>query len=158
MKDFQAARILHFCQQLNEATPEVVFPLLCPVREKDWIFGWNYEMVYSVSGFAGQGCVFTTIAGGKQSTWYISLYQPATFQIELIRFTPGEMVVKIAIRLEAAEGDETHADITYEYTALSKEASDWIREESAAAFRDNLSYWEKAINHYLRTGSQLTRT
>ena len=26
--------------QLNEGTPEQVFPLLCPVREKDWLDGF----------------------------------------------------------------------------------------------------------------------
>lgn len=35
-----------------EAAPEGVFPLLCPVREYDWIEPWRCRMIYSQSGFA----------------------------------------------------------------------------------------------------------
>ena len=33
-------------------TPEVVFPLLCPVREADWIDGWDPVLVASETGVA----------------------------------------------------------------------------------------------------------
>ncbi|MGI9537489.1 MAG: hypothetical protein ACR2PB_10480, partial [Desulfocapsaceae bacterium] len=45
--------------QLN-STPEKVFPLLCPVREYEWIPQWQCEMIYSRSGVAELGCVFST--------------------------------------------------------------------------------------------------
>ena len=45
-------------KQLNNAEPEKVFPLLCPVREKDWLDGWNYKMIYSKSGLIEKNCVF----------------------------------------------------------------------------------------------------
>ncbi len=45
---------------LLEAAPETVFPLLCPVREYDWIESWHCRMVYSKSGFAEQDCIFQT--------------------------------------------------------------------------------------------------
>ena len=32
------------------APPEKIFPLLCPVREKEWIPGWHAETVYLASG------------------------------------------------------------------------------------------------------------
>jgi hypothetical protein len=34
------------------APPDRVFPLLCPVRERDWLEGWEADMVYSASGVA----------------------------------------------------------------------------------------------------------
>ena len=43
-----------------EAPPERVFPLLCPVREHEWIPAWKAEMVHSKSGFAELDCVFRT--------------------------------------------------------------------------------------------------
>ena len=45
---FTARRIIHTYRQTIDATPEKVFPLLCPVREAEWLDGWQYAMIYSV--------------------------------------------------------------------------------------------------------------
>ena len=42
------------------APVEKVFPLLCPVREYEWIDGWSCRLVHSESGFAEKGAIFTT--------------------------------------------------------------------------------------------------
>src|SRR2546427_12204443 len=58
-----ARRVTHEYTQTNDAPPEIVFPMLCPVREADWVPGWQYKMIYSKSGMAEAGCVFTTPNG-----------------------------------------------------------------------------------------------
>jgi hypothetical protein len=50
-----------FTQQLV-AEPSKVFPLLCPVREADWLDGWDPLVVFSQSGVAEPDCVFLTEA------------------------------------------------------------------------------------------------
>jgi len=45
MTAFKGNRVVHEFIQTNPATPEKVFPLLCPVREADWFPGWNYRRV-----------------------------------------------------------------------------------------------------------------
>jgi len=45
---------------LLHGKPEVLFPLLCPVREYEWIEPWKCDMIYSDSGFAEQDCIFQT--------------------------------------------------------------------------------------------------
>jgi len=47
--------------QLN-AGAKTVFPLLCPVKEDDWIDGWAdvCTIVYTDSGIAEEACVFET--------------------------------------------------------------------------------------------------
>ena len=52
-------RILSY-SQINHAPPEVVFPLLCPVRERDWLDGWTYDMIHSNSGLVEMDYVFAT--------------------------------------------------------------------------------------------------
>ena len=42
------------------ASPGEVFPLLCPVREYEWIDVWQCEMIHSASGVAEAGAVFRT--------------------------------------------------------------------------------------------------
>ena len=50
-----------YTQQLV-AEPSKVFPLLCPVREADWVDGWDPLVVLTQSGVAEPECVFVTEA------------------------------------------------------------------------------------------------
>ena len=50
----------HSYTQHPNASPEAVFPLLCPVAESKWTPGWMPEVVFSVSGVVEQECIFMT--------------------------------------------------------------------------------------------------
>ncbi len=47
-------------QRTFDATPEEIFPLLCPTTELDWLPGWNCELLHSQSGYAELNCVLRT--------------------------------------------------------------------------------------------------
>ncbi len=159
MQTFSSKSIGLRRRQLNTGTPADVFPLLCPVREADWIDGWNYEMIFSVSGLAEKGCVFTTpAANGNETTWYVTKHDADLFQIAFVRVTPGEMVVAIDIQLTDNDNGTTTSDIMYEYTALNEEGNRWIELDAVTVFNANMDYWEKAINHYLQTGKKLMKS
>lgn len=154
--DNTARRVFSY-RQVNLAPPENVFPLLCPVREKEWLDGWEYKMVFSKSGFAEQGCVFSTPFDEKTvTTWYITQYDPADYKIQFVRVTPSTEIVRIDISLEK-NAENTSALIEYEYTALTESRLNWLLQEAAPAFTENMRFWEKAINHYLQTGEKLIR-
>ena len=153
---FTGKQAAHSYRQINNATPDKVFPLLCPVREKDWIEEWDYTMIYSKSGVAEKGCVFTTPHHGKEVTvWYITEHDPENYIVEFVRLTPNEEVVKIGIKLEDNGNGSTTADITYQYTGLNDAKNEWIETEFEKSFRNSMIGWEKAINHYLKTGKML---
>ena len=154
--EFNGTQASYTYVQRNNARPEVVFPLLCPVREKDWIDGWDYTMIFSTSGLAEKGCVFSTPHHGQQATvWYITEHDPENYRIEFVRHTPNEEVVKIAIFLSDNGDETTNATITYQYTALNEEKNRWIEENFEIEFQKNMIGWEKAINYYLETGEKL---
>lgn len=159
MNKFNSLRSKMTFRQINSGTPAKVFPLLCPVKEADWIDGWEYVMIYSQSGVAEKGCVFTTPGpGNKITTWYITEHDAENFRIEFVRMAPGEMVVKIVIQLTDNKDGTTVSDISYEYTALSEEANSRISNELDTVFRNSMLYWEKAMNHYLQTGTKLLKS
>ncbi len=144
--------------QINEGTVDEVFPLLCPVREKDWIDGWEYEMVYSTSGLIEEGCVFTTPHhGSSKTTWYVNRHDKENHFVEFVRFTPNETVVRIRIKLNELPGNKTAANISYQYTGLNQQANDSIENNMREDFLNSMRYWEKAINHYLTTGQKLMK-
>ena len=156
--EFKGIQVSKTYQQVNQAAPEVVFPLLCPVREKSWLDGWDYTMIYSVSGLIEEGCVFSTPHHGKHNTiWYVTVCDKVNYKIEFVRVTPEEEVVRINIGLTGRDDGTTTTTITYQYTALNEEKNEWLKTQFEDSFRESMIWWEKAINHYLRTGKMLKK-
>ena len=155
MSDFAAKRVSHDYIQTNDAPPEKVFPLLCPVREADWVPGWQYRLIYSESGFAEDGCVFTTPNDtGPETVWMVTHYDPAAFQIAYAWVQPGMIATQLRISLSPAPGGKTSARIRYFYTGLSPAGNAEIdRHYTPEWFRKKMQGWEAAINHFLRNGS-----
>ncbi len=138
-------------------TAEQVFPLLCPVRETEWIEGWEYEMVYSRSGIIEKNCVFVTPFGqGIETVWQVTEYEPDIKWIEFLRVTQGLFTVRISIQLHEARQGCT-AELSYRYTALSELGKTMIQSMVAQHFHEDMKYWEKALNHYLATGQMLSK-
>jgi hypothetical protein len=154
--EFQGKRIAHEYTQTNDATPERIFPLLCPVREAEWVPGWSYSLIYSRSGVAEQGCVFTTPnVDGSETTWMVTDYNPAKTSIAFSWVHPGVMAAEIRIVLAAEPASKTSARICYSYTGLSLEGNHEIESYDRQWFEQKMQGWEAAINHYLLTGKKI---
>jgi len=156
---FKAARKeLTYIQQ-NDGNINDVFFLLCPVREKDWLDGWDYQMIYSKSGLIEKDCVFTTLnENGKKTVWQVTQYDEKKFNIEFLRVIPDTHIVKINISLEKINNHKTKTKITYKYTSLNKDESKFIENQLEKEFQHLMFWWEKSINHYLITGKKLKKT
>jgi hypothetical protein len=156
MIEFHGKRIVHEYVQTNLAAPPQVFPLLCPVREADWVPGWKYRMIHSQSGVAEAGCVFVTPnADGSETTWVVTEYDPANFRIGFAWVTSGVIAAQIRIRLEPNSDGMTTAHIGYTYTGLSAAGNLELERYDENWFRHKMRSWEMAINHYLKTGKMM---
>ena len=144
--------------QLNIGNIKDVFPLLCPVREKDWLVDWDYEMIYSQSGLVEKDCVFSTpYENGVDTIWQVTQYDKTNYIIEFLRVTPYENVVKINIQLEKVDEYNTKSHISYQYTALNEKQNEFIKNDLEKTFNKSMNWWEKAINHYLQNGEMLKK-
>jgi hypothetical protein len=158
MPDSLARRLTRSYTQTNVAPPERVFPLLCPVRERDWLDGWDCEVLYSESGFAEPNCIFRTSRPGEQDTvWTVTRHEPAAGRIEFFTVTPGSRVSHIRIRLRRAADDTTHTEISYTFTTTSDHGREFLAAMTQEYFDTEMAWWEKSINHYLQTGELLRR-
>lgn len=155
MTAFTSSRITHEFTQTNSAPPEKVFPLLCPVREADWVPGWRYKLIYSDSGVAELGCIFTTPDPATETTWIVVDYDPAGFRIAYVWISPARVAAEIRIQLEPADDGNTRAHIRYRYTGLSPDGNREVESYNEKWFRNKMEGWEAAINHYLRTGEMI---
>jgi hypothetical protein len=153
MPEFRGTRVTHQHTQTNQAPPDKVFPLLCPVRESDWVPDWKYGLIYSQSGVAELGCVFTTANDdGSESTWLCTDYDAEHFRIAYAWITPGQVACQIRIQLGPGPDSTTRAHIAYSYTGLSPSGNKEVERFTADWFRAKMEGWEQAINHYLVTG------
>lgn len=155
---FEAKRITRSYVQTIHADPETVFPLLCPVREADWLDGWSSTMIRSQSGGAEEGAVFSTSVPGEADTiWIVTRHDPAGLQIDFARFTPGSRTCTLTIRVQPKEAGACRVLITYTYTGLTDAGNAFIERHTEAVFREMVQWWERSMNHYLRTGTKLVK-
>jgi hypothetical protein len=164
MTAFKSSRIVREYTQTNPASPEKIFPLLCPVREADWLPGWQYRLVYSDSGVAELGCIFTTTnflmceaqnPDAPEITWIATDYDSAAFRIAYVWISPGAVVAELSIQLARAVDGATQTHIQYRYTGLSPDGNRELEHYDQKWFEAKMQNWETTINHYLRTGTRM---
>ncbi len=102
-----------------QAEPEAIFPLLCPVREHDWIPPWKAELIYTKSGIAEEGCVFRTNKPGESSdVWVMTHYEPSR-RVGFVRVDPLR-AIRYDIRVGAAGDGSSRLLWQQEITALDE--------------------------------------
>lgn len=134
--------------------PAEVFPLLCPVRECDWVDGWNPRLVISDSGVAEPDCLFVTGTATSESVWVVTEYTPPE-HIAFVKVTPDETVGFIDIVLSASADGGTDALVAYTLTALSDQGAAAVNAFTVAYYREFMLAWETQLNHFLRTGKKM---
>lgn len=149
------ARVRFAHTQTVHAEPEAVFPLLCPVREYDWIPAWDCRLVYTESGLAERGCVFQTDkpGDGGVDTWVVSHHEPAK-RIGFVRVNPLR-TMQFDIDLSPNDDGSTTLEWRQVITALDEEGDRHVaalKEEDFAALIRSL---ERMLEHYLETGEPL---
>lgn len=159
MRKVDSGRVVRRYTQVIEAAPEVVFPLLCPVREGEWLEGWaeRCEVVHSDSGVAEEGCVFRTRAkDGRETVWTVTRHDPGTRVIEFHRVTPGLLATRLALGVDGRPDGRSAVSIAYTLTPLGAEGRRAIEAEwDERSFARDMAWWEQSMNHWLRTGQAL---
>ncbi|HEX2529861.1 MAG TPA: hypothetical protein VHK70_00140 [Burkholderiaceae bacterium] len=154
MKIIKPNRATRSYTQSLIADPAVVFPLLCPVRECDWIAGWDPLLVVSSSGLAEADCVFTTASEPANAIWYITRHDPAAGFVEMLKITPDITACRLTIQLRPVPGG-SEADITYSHTSLGSKGDEFIASFTEDYYRSFMLDWESRLNHYLRHATAL---
>ena len=156
--EFKAKRVMSTYRQTINAAPEKVFPLLCPVREAEWLDGWRYNMIYSESGLAEKGAVFSTPFEGEEDTvWIITKHDAKKHEGDFARFTHNSRTCFLTISVKSKDVDTSYVNISYTYTGIMPAGNDFIDGFTEETFLEAVIFWEKAINYFLETGEKLKR-
>lgn len=143
-------RVEHTYEQHLKASPAEVFPMLCPVLEKEWVDGWDPVAVYTRSGVAEDDCVFVTPGkdGAADAVWVVTLYQPAS-RIEFVKVVPDLTASRIRIALRDDGAGGTLADVTYQHTALSEAGAAVVDAFTEEAYGVFMRKWEDSLDRHL---------
>jgi hypothetical protein len=136
-------------RQTVRARPERVFPLLCPVREYDWIPEWDCRLVYSESGRAEPGCIFQTDrdAEGGLDTWVISRHEP-NCHVAFVRVNAWRVML-YEIDLAPADAERTRLTWRQTITAVNEAGDEHVRGLHEDAFAAMIQKLESLLDHYL---------
>jgi len=137
------------------APPAKVFPLLCPERERDWIAGWDYTMVYSQSGYAEPGCVFTSKLPGEDLTIWIFAEHVPDRRVVISRVTPDMMTILWEMDLSEPSPGDTDLAITWTVTGLSEAGNRFVDTMLDERFAGLTGMLKRCLDHYISTGTML---
>lgn len=129
-----------------EATPEVVFPLLCPTTEFDWMDGWDCEMIYSKSLIQEYNAVFKTDYFIPGEVWVVSQFEPNR-SIEFVRVSENLSIKVDARILDNLDGTCTGNWIV-NITALTEQGNAALR--SLNPEDEPIGILIDALAHYIR--------
>jgi len=143
-------RVSHRYTQSLAGTPDEVFPLLCPVREVEWVPGWRPVEVRSASGIAELDCVFKTPAGPVgDATWMVTQYDPVAKRIQFVKLTPATTACRLDITV-TPDGEGSKAEVTYSHTSLGPLGDAFIDEQfTAEHYLVFMKEWEDCMNAFL---------
>ena len=146
----RADRVTRTCGLRIRAPRDVVFPLLCPVREAEYLSDWQAEILYSKSGVAEEGCVFRTRnPGGEPSIWTIRVHDEAAGLIEFFIVTPESRVSTLVVGLRDSDHGATDVTFTYTHTAIADPDRAFIAEFTEERFLEKMPGFEKSRNEFL---------
>ena len=152
MKITSPRRVTRSFTQHLAAAPDRVFPLLCPVREADWIEGWDPVCVVTSSGLVEPDCVFVTAAEPHDAIWYVTQHDASRGFVEMLKITPRVTACRLSIQLRAA-GTGSLADVTYTHTSLGPAGDELVAAFTDVHYRKFMLDWEARLNHYLAHGT-----
>lgn len=137
------------------APPDEVFPLLCPVREHEWIPGWRAHIVHSRSGFAELDCVFTTDQPGEgKRTWICTRYEPR-HAIGYTSFSSTGYIMRLEVGLEGLGATGTRVSWCRRFIATSPEGNAWVARLPPPGASQATQGLAKLLAHFLATGVML---
>lgn len=144
---------LSFSTQLS-AVPEKVFPLLCPVKEYDWIPTWQCKMLYSKSGYAELGCVFSTDLDSLSGTevWVVCTYEKDR-KIGFVR-TGKHTTIRYDVTL-TPHGSGSTIEWTQEITGLDRAGDMVIDTLTPPVYDEKMTHLNNLLEHYLLTGKSI---
>jgi hypothetical protein len=133
-------------------TPEEAFGLFTAEGERDWVPGWEPEILGPLP--QRPGLVFLTNMHGVQTIWTVLESDPARLTHRYSRVTPGHSAGIVEVELFRTEFG-CRVGVSYQMTGLSPDAQPYLAGHSGKEYLDMLEQWRELIMAALRSDQLL---
>jgi len=144
LSDFVAERAAREHSFLLPMAPREAIEFFTPEGERAWAEDWDPVYIHPASGATVEGMVFTTAAGGEETLWLLTKYEPGAGVAEYARITPASRLAVVKVRCEE-ESAQTRVTVSYTITGLSAAGNGYVREMTAHRFADYIDTWPASI-------------
>jgi hypothetical protein len=156
MTSFSAKRVRRDYSEKIAAPRSEVFPLLCPVKEYEWLDGWTCDVIYSDSGVVEKDCVFKTgFLGAGDEIWVTTKYDVENYAKEFVVINPSSRVMRFDVTLRDCGEDLTEAIWTLTITALNEHGNMMVEHYTEEVHQHTMGMLAKSLKHYCETGEKL---
>lgn len=127
-----------------------VFPMLCPVREHDYLPDWKADLLHSVSGVAELGCVFQTGGGDQpQQIWQITRFEPELGIIQFAMCTPDSHVSRLDISVAERGASACDVEFAYTHAAIAEVGNSFVDSFTDELFQAKMQNFRQRLSSYL---------
>ena len=141
------------------ASPDRIFPLVCPVEELRWIPDWKYELVYTQSGVNETDCIFIENKSGQllfdtpvPTTWVTLIHDPQNKKVLFLLNLDGRAVIRFDLRIQAVGSEVSRILLKMRFTAIDQETDTMPAETIQEKLELILTMLAEWLKHYCETG------
>jgi len=139
-------------QRTFNTSPEILFRLLCPTTEYDWIPNWTSELLHSNSGYVEYNCIFRTKFFGSEEIWICTRYEPNK-AIDYSRYSRD-----FSVKMDISLTDNCDGTVTGRWvmtaSALNENGNTAVAELKSA--QQHIEELIDTLEHYVNTGEMIS--
>lgn len=148
MEKFKAKRVKRSCTIQVNGKPSEIFPLLCPVREYEWIDTWHCDLVFTDSGLMENDIVFATDFDDMEKEFWYGIRHEPDKEVQFLRF--GTMfVTRLAVLLSDNGDNTTSLNWSSIITSLNEAGNTHIDTLSVENYNNVINMRCKELNSYI---------
>lgn len=121
--------------------PTKAFSLFSPVGERQWVPGWEPDLLYPIGVDWAEGQLFCTREESGDAIWVVSRLDKSNWNVLYYRVEPGRYVARIDIRVVPIDDVNSQALIVYSFVGLSEAGNNEIETMSQRAYDEKMRRW-----------------
>ena len=139
-----------------------VFPLVCPVREYDWIPGWKCNLLYCPNGRNEKDVVFREKMtspfllnkNGGKTTWITLLYDKSTCRVHF-RWINHISTSLYKMEMSPIDSSQTRCTLSLDLEVTNERGSKILTPDSEYKIGFLIEGLAAMLKHYCETGEKL---
>jgi hypothetical protein len=132
---------------------ERAFLLFSPMGEKEWVPGWDPEILHPTRGFWEEGLIFRTSEESGTAIWIISNLDIAAHRVSYHRVEPTRYVARIDVSCDEVSTGIAEVSTVYSFVGLSEEGNEATSVMTAMEYAAKMVRWTTWLECCLASGA-----